>query len=143
MVPPARPSETQRGPSVSILFDVPRQIQTTRTKAMNSSSSQLLQELKQSLRTRLHAHAAMAAGETSLCGCLFAGNQGASVGSKIAGQGDPEAHNLHCRCRATFKQGEEWPRLKNSAKWHKTYQSCETPRNSLIVSNRHHGTIKN
>ncbi|KAJ5350243.1 hypothetical protein N7541_007970 [Penicillium brevicompactum] len=82
MVPPARPSETQRdparpqrGPSVSILFDVPRQIQTTKTKAMNSSSSRLMQEFEQSLRTILHAHALTAAGAANLWGCLFAGNQ--------------------------------------------------------------------
>ncbi|KAK9846835.1 hypothetical protein MYU51_000707 [Penicillium brevicompactum] len=113
-----------------------------KTKAMKSSSSRPMQEFEQSLRTILHAHAATAAGAASLCGCLFAGNQQLSVVSKIAGRGDPQAHNLRGPCRVPFKRGEEWPRLKNSAKWHKTYQFCETPRNSLIVSNRHHGTMR-
>ncbi|KAJ5474082.1 hypothetical protein N7475_003648 [Penicillium sp. IBT 31633x] len=132
-------SETQRGPSVSILFDVPRQIQTTKTKAMNSSSSRLMQEFEQSRRKILHAHAAAAAGAASLWLLArrqsgmsardfypttisfivsydtswrlnlkqFLVMQGASVGSKIAGQGDPQAHNLRCRYRAPFKRGEE------------------------------------
>ena len=186
MVPPARPSETQRSLNLSTLFDVPPD-SDCKTKAMKSSSSRPMQEFEQSLRTILHAHAPTAAGAASLCGCLFAGNQvclpcynserfincslrrrqeamctytvkaptcimyffhaerteiflicnslisqhaldfyptaisfivsydtsrrlnlnQSSVVSKIAGRGDPQAHNLRCRCRLPFKRGEE------------------------------------